>query len=81
MYVAVANSGGTSGLVLHDDPAATQIGTWTEWRIDLQHFADQGVNIADIDRITIGIGDKNPSEPGQPGGSGIMYFDDIELYP
>ena len=78
MFVAIANSNDTSGLVSHDDPAATQTDTWTEWRIDLQQFADQGVNLADIDSITVGTGDKdNP----QPGGSGIMYFDDIALYP
>jgi hypothetical protein len=81
MYVEIANRGAPgapSGLVSHDDPAATQIDTWTEWRIDLQQFADQGVNLADVDTIAVGTGDKtNP----QPGGSGIMYFDDIALYP
>ena len=78
MYVAIANSNGTSGSVYHDDPAATQTDTWTEWRIDLQQFADQGVNLADVASISIGIGDKtNP----QPGGTGIMYLDDIALYP
>ncbi|MBL7187953.1 MAG: hypothetical protein ISS70_16645 [Phycisphaerae bacterium] len=78
MYAAIANSNGTSGVVLHDDPAATQIDTWTEWRIDLQQFADQGVNLTDVDSIAIGTGDKNNP---QPGGSGKMFFDDIALYP
>ena len=64
--------------MLHDDPAATQIDTWTEWRIDLQQFADQGVNLTDVDSISIGTGDKNNP---QPGGSGKMFFDDIALYP
>jgi hypothetical protein len=78
MYVAIANANGTSGSVTHDDPAATQVNAWAEWRIDLQQFADQGVNLADVASISIGIGDKtNP----QSGGSGIMYFDDIALYP
>jgi Gylcosyl hydrolase family 115 C-terminal domain/F5/8 type C domain len=78
MYVALANSNGTSGVVTYDASAPTQISTWTQWRIDLQQFADQGVNLADVDSLSIGIGDRtNP----QPGGSGKMYFDDIELYP
>ena len=72
LYVELA-SGGASGTVLHDDPAATQIDTWTRWRIDLQQFADQGVNLTNIDTISIGVGDTNP------GGTGIMYFDDISL--
>jgi hypothetical protein len=78
LYVEIANADGTAGVVLNDDPAATQIDTWTQWRIDLRQLADQGVNLADVDSISIGIGDK--SNP-QPGGTGIMYFDDIELVP
>ncbi|MFH1719450.1 MAG: hypothetical protein ABIF19_19025, partial [Planctomycetota bacterium] len=51
---------------------------WTQWRIDLQQFADQGINLSDVDSISIGVGDKN--NPGI-GGSGEMFFDDIGLYP
>ncbi len=80
MYVAVANSGGTPAVVYYDDPddpTPTQIGAWTQWNIDLKAFADQGVNLTNVDSISIGFGDKaNP----QPGGSGKMYFDDIRLY-
>ena len=80
MYVAVANSGGTPAVVYYEDPEepnATQIDTWTQWNIDLKEFSDQGVNLANVDSISIGFGDKaNP----QPGGSGKMYFDDIRLY-
>ncbi|MFH1717127.1 MAG: LamG domain-containing protein, partial [Planctomycetota bacterium] len=72
MYVAVANKTGTPKLVFHDDPAATQTDAWTQWRIDLQQFADQGINLSDVDSISIGVGDKN--NPGI-GGSGEMFFD------
>jgi len=78
MYVAVASSGGAPVVTRHDDPGATQTGDWTEWSIDLKQFADQGVNLTNVNTISIGFGDKtNP----QPGGSGTMYFDDIRLYP
>jgi hypothetical protein len=78
MYVAVASSGGTPAVVRHDDPAATQIGNWTEWSIDLKTFADKGVNLTNVNTISLGVGDKvNP----QPGGAGLTYFDDIRLYP
>jgi hypothetical protein len=77
MYVALA-SGGTPAVVYHDNPSASQIGNWTEWKIDLQAFAAKGVNLTRVNTITVGFGDKtNP----QPGGSGRMYFDDIRLYP
>jgi len=73
MYVAL---NGTA-VVYNDDAAATQAGNWTQWVIDLQAFADQGVNLANVDTITLGIGTK-----GSPaaGGTGTMYFDDIALY-
>jgi len=78
MYVAVWNFDGSPAVVYHDDPAAAQIDTWTEWIIPLQVFADQGINLTDVDRIAIGLGTKG--NISTPGGSGKMYFDDIRLY-
>jgi len=78
LYVAVSNSAGTPAVVVHDDPAAATIDTWTEWIIPLQAFADQGVDLANLDRIAIGLGTKDNMMT--PGGSGKMYFDDIRLY-
>lgn len=68
---------GPPAVVAHDNPDAATIDAWTEWVIPLQAFADQGVNIGDVDKIAIGLG----SESGLPatGGSGSMYFDDIQL--
>jgi len=77
MYVALANRDGPSAIVYHDDPNATTIKTWTEWTIDLQAFTDQGLNLKDVHKISIGFGDRNDS---QPGGTGYVYFDDIRLY-
>jgi len=74
MYVVLNDS----AVVYHDDPEAVMAIDWTEWRIALQEFADQGVNLADVNTIGIGFGDR--SNP-QAGGSGTMYFDDIRLYP
>jgi hypothetical protein len=67
-----------SAIVTNDNPDAAQITTWTEWSIDLQAFADQGVNLANVNTIALGLGNKNNP---QAGGSGTMYFDDIRLYP
>jgi len=78
LYVAVSNSGGTPAMVVHDDPAAANIVTWTEWIIPLQAFSDQGINLSNIDRIAIGLGTQG--NMATPGGSGKMFFDDIRLY-
>jgi hypothetical protein len=73
LYVALNGS----AVVNHENPNAAQAGTWTRWDIDLQAFADQGVNLANVTSITLGLGNRaNPVA----GGAGIMYFDDIRLY-
>jgi hypothetical protein len=76
LYVALNGN----AVVTHDNPNAAQIETWTEWTIDLSApggFADQGVNLANVNTIAIGLGNKkNPLA----GGSGTIYIDDIRLY-
>ncbi len=74
MYVAVANSTGTPAVVYHDNPDAATTETWTKWVIPLQKFAEQGVNLTNVDSIAIGFGDKDNL---QAGGSGKVFFDDI----
>jgi len=69
MYVVLNWSVGVD----NDDPGAAQISRWTEWNIDLQAFADQGVNLANVNSITLGLSSVT-------GGTGMMYFDDIRLY-
>ena len=82
MYVAISDGSGTTGVEYYGDgqpdPNATLMSTYTEWPIDLKKFSDQNVNLADVDKMIIGFGNRdNP----QPGGAGTMYFDDIRLYP
>ncbi len=74
LYVALNGS----AIVTNDSPNAAQVTTWTEWTIDLQAFADQGVNLANVNMIVLGLGNKNNP---QAGGSGTIYIDDIRLYP
>jgi hypothetical protein len=76
LYVALNGN----AIVSNENPAAAQVETWAEWNIDLSApggFADQGVNLANVNTIAIGLGNKkNPVA----GGSGKMYIDDIRLY-
>jgi hypothetical protein len=73
MYIVL---NGTAA-VTNDNPNAAQDDTWTEWSIDLQAFADQGINLANVTSITLGFGNRtNPVA----GGSGMVFFDDIRLY-
>lgn len=61
--------------VYHNNPNATQLDTWTQWTIDLQAF--NGVDLTNVSSVAICFGDENNP---QPGGSGMMFFDDIRLY-
>jgi hypothetical protein len=70
MYVTLNGS----ARVDHDDPDKATTTRWTEWNIPLQAFADQGVNLSNVSSITLGLSSVT-------GGSGMMYFDDIRLYP
>ncbi|MBC8472854.1 MAG: hypothetical protein H8D56_25610, partial [Planctomycetes bacterium] len=58
----------------HDDPDAALKTSWTQWNIDLQAFADQSANLSNVSSITLGLSSVT-------GGTGMMYFDDIRLYP
>jgi len=70
LYVALNGS----AVVNHDNPDAATIDNWTRWNIDLQSF---GVNLANVNTITLGLGNRNNPVAG---GAGLMYFDDIRLY-
>jgi hypothetical protein len=78
LYVLVANTTGAPAVTAHDGLDVAQVSMWTEWIIPLQAFADQGINLTDVDRIAIGLGTK--SGTASPGGSGTVYIDDIRLY-
>jgi len=73
MYVVLNGS----VAVNNDNPNVAQVDEWTEWRITPQTFADQGVDLANVNSITLGLGNRiNPVASG----SGMLYFDDIRLY-
>jgi hypothetical protein len=78
LYVAVSNAAGNPAVIVHDNPDAALVDTWTEWIIPLQTLADQGIVLTDVDRIAIGLGTKG--NVTTPGGTGKMYIDDIRLY-
>ena len=79
MYVKVNGS----RIVYDGDPADTkptdieymERGMWKLWNIDLAAF---GVNLQNITQLAIGFGDESNLTAG---GSGVVFFDDIRLYP
>ncbi len=78
LYVAISNSAGSPAVVAHEDPDAVTGSTWSEWRISLSAFADQGMDLSNVDKMAIGLGSK--SGMASADGSGTMFIDDIRLY-
>jgi hypothetical protein len=56
-----------------DIPDAATTTKWTAWNIPLQAFTDQGVNLSNVNSITIGVASVT-------GGTGMLYIDDIRLH-
>ena len=72
-YVALSNADGTTAVVTNSDANAAVTEVWAEWQIDLSEFANQGVNLADVDKIAVGLG-----ATGDPA-AGTVFIDDIVL--
>jgi hypothetical protein len=58
----------------------TQAASWTIWNIDVREFTanNPNVDMTKITSVTLGVG--NPISPAA-GGSGTVYFDNVNLYP
>jgi alkaline phosphatase len=77
MYVSVSNIAGVPVGIIYDKPQDLQSETWTQWDINLHGFEDMGIDLTNVDKISIGFGDRDNLKIG---GMGIVYFDDIKLY-
>ena len=75
--MSVANTAGAPAIVVNEDMNAVQTRTWTQWVIPLQTFADQGINLTNVNQIAIGVGSKGGVATG---GTGTVFIDDIALY-
>jgi len=72
LYVALNGN----AIITNDNPNAAQIEAWTEWTIDLQAFTDQGVNLANVNTIAIGLGNKkNPVAGGSSVSASTISWD------
>ncbi|MBN2315377.1 MAG: hypothetical protein JXM79_15720 [Sedimentisphaerales bacterium] len=76
LYVAVSNATGGPAIATYNDPSAVTTTIWTQWIVPLQTFADQGINLLNVDKIAIGLGSKGGASAG---GTGTLYIDDIRL--
>jgi hypothetical protein len=83
LYVVVEDGSTNEAMVTYDDANAILEEKWHEWNIDLEDFNGAGVDLTDVNKITLGIGVRGELiGGGQPGGgTGTVYFDSFELWP
>ncbi|MHC4865369.1 MAG: LamG domain-containing protein [Planctomycetota bacterium] len=79
LYVAM---GGSYDEVRYSDDAGRdmndlRLAEWTEWNIPISEFI--GVDPSAVTSLFVGFGDRDNTTV--PGGDGVVYFDDIRLYP
>ncbi len=72
MYVTIEDSAGKSATVVNADAATTVRPSWQEWRVPYSEL--NGVNLARIDKMVIGVGNRTSPTAG---GTGTVYVDDI----
>ncbi len=76
LYVVVEDTAGRSGVVTHPDEAAVLQDTYQAWSIDLNEFTQAGVNVSAVEKLYIGVGDRNAPTPD---GAGRLFIDDIRV--
>jgi hypothetical protein len=75
-YVATEDRTRGRWEVSHPDPNVLLTTEWQPWRIPLPTLAEDNVDVSTVWLMFIGIGDRSSPEPG---GTGLVYIDDIEL--
>jgi hypothetical protein len=73
-YVAVEDSKGKVAVAVYPHPGHLALAAWIRWEIPLGELSAAGVNLALVETMYIGVGDRdNPA----PGGTGRLLIDDI----
>jgi len=83
MYV-VLDDGSNESMKLYDrDLSDLKAGEWKHWDIDLSWFTDgaNNVNLASVDRVCIGFGERGREGFVVTRLAGTVYFDDFRAYP
>jgi hypothetical protein len=83
MYVYLKDNDGNEFQVKYgdadwEDMTDVQIEDWQEWLIPLSRFSTNDVNLANLDNLCIGFGIRGW---GASAGMGVVYFDNIRVYP
>jgi hypothetical protein len=76
LYVGVADTAGNVAVVVHSDPDALLVDSWQEWSIRLSEFTAAGVNLAAVETVIVGVGNRDNPTAGE---AGLVLIDDVEF--
>jgi hypothetical protein len=74
LYVAFEDKAGHTVTIPYSDPALVTAVLWTEWKIPLTSLGT--VNAATIQKMYLGVGNRDHPTPG---GAGRIYVDDLRV--
>jgi hypothetical protein len=77
MYVALKDNDSAAVVYYDGNPDDVREPEWHQWDIKLTNFIN--VELSNVKNVYIGFGNRDTHPT--PGGSGLVYFDDIRLYP
>ena len=80
MYLKVEDAAGNSITVEHPFTHANQSRRWFDWTVALSEIASGGVDLTQVSKLTIGVGDGTISGQADEDLDSI-FIDDIRLYP
>lgn len=80
MYLKVEDTTGNSATIEHPYTHATQARQWHDWIVELSEVSAAGVDVTQVGKLTIGLGDGTTSAQVDEDLDSI-YIDDIRLYP
>ena len=81
MYIKLEDATGASHKVPHPQEFAPQTEAWNQWDIDLAEFADNGVDLSAVKKISLGNGNGVTASTQAPQDRDTIYIDNIRLCP
>jgi len=76
LYARIEDNAGRMTVVVQADAGAVRRTQWQKWYIAFADVRAAGVDVAAVQKMVIGVGDR---ENPKPGGTGRIYIDDIRL--
>jgi hypothetical protein len=81
LYVGIRDKGDRFVTVSNPDPNIIKLQGWHYWYVPLQSFKDKlpALNLSDVNRIYLGVGNRDVLHGTQKSSKGAIFFDDLQL--